>query len=173
MSSSTSRINQCKQTFCVNNVREQFDEAQRFIQEINKLSRKSIAVKLQNKELTKDEKKELQKKDKRLMENIKKSKTLTWKDSTMMDICMADHCNPKCLGTILERGKEYPKSLKKKHKYNKIRINEDNTRRKKIFGSKSNVLREDDFYEKIKEKIIRANKKKGAISGCSIIDSFK
>ena len=52
-------------------------------------------------------------------------------------------------------------------KYNKTRIDAYKKERKKIFGSKSNVLRSDDFYEKMSEKVIQTKKKKGAISGCN------
>jgi hypothetical protein len=124
---------------------------------------------LKNKELPDEERRELQKKEKMFTKRLKRKHFIKMVKMTPDELRfrMKEYCNPGCLGTIFEKGKEFPISVKRKHKYNKSRMKEDIRRRKEIFGLKSNVLRSDDFYEKISEQIIQTKKKKGAISGCS------
>jgi hypothetical protein len=98
--------------------------------------------------------------------------------SEMTEDCKKTFCNPGCKGTIFQNGdftKELEEELKKKikGKYDKI-SNEDIIKmiesikkiRNGIFKDKKSVLKH-DFYIKLKHK--DDIKKKGALSGCSIL----
>jgi hypothetical protein len=85
---------------------------------------------------------------------------------------MESFCNPSCVGTLLAKGKKFPILSNKRRLFleaNKHLIKFEKRTRKKIFGSKSDVLRSDDFYEKMSEKDIQMKKEKGAISGCDAL----
>ena len=93
----------------------------------------------------------------------KKSKTLK---KQRMKQCKELYCNVGCKNTIFEKGKGISKGFTKKIKRvdDNMKILFENER-KKIFGSKTNVLK-DNFYEKIPQQKVLEMKKKGAISGC-------
>lgn len=85
--------------------------------------------------------------------------------------CFKSYCNPTCKGTIFQNGKEFPKlkftySKTKKAKELATKILKDF--RKQMFGKKNSVLK-DGFYEKLNSKTVKELKKKGALSGCTVM----
>ena len=86
----------------------------------------------------------------------------------VFDNCVSSYCNPGCKNTFYEEGtklsKGYFKRMKitKKNDYLRKFFEWD---RKRAFGKKTNVLK-DDFYEKISKQKVNKLKKIGAISGC-------
>ena len=83
----------------------------------------------------------------------------------LQEKCESKYCNPKCKGTIFEPGKNIPKEIKNEYKNMNFLIKNQMQTRKKIFGKKTNVLK-NDFYEKLSKKNVKSLKKNGAISGC-------
>ena len=90
--------------------------------------------------------------------------------------CKDVYCNPYCKKTIYENGKKISNKTFKKYKktlqyYLTKKISDRNlmkalkTEKRRIFGKKENVLK-DNFYEKINSVNIKKMKKVGAISGC-------
>jgi hypothetical protein len=151
----SSLIKKCKQTFCIPNQKIKFKHYKASVRKRLTFSIKKNAEKLRNNELSETEREELQRKGKQFKKELQKNKTLKkFSDSYLMKRCMKTYCNPGCSGTIFERGKKMEKYI-------------DIIDHKDIFGSKSDVLRSDDFYEKMTEKYIQTKKKKGAISGCN------
>ncbi len=92
------------------------------------------------------------------------------------EVCEQKYCNPGCKGTIYEAGKSVPKSLIDKYKKNKklgqIMIPLLTLRRKRVFGNKTNVLR-NGFYEKWPPAEVKKAKNSGAISACEEFVSEK
>jgi hypothetical protein len=91
-------------------------------------------------------------------------------------ICKDVYCNPYCKKTIFENGKKISnktfKNYKKTLQYyltkkisDRTLMKEFKTEKRRIFGKKENVLK-DNFYEKINPVNIKKMKKVGAISGC-------
>ena len=105
--SSVSRIDQCKKSFCVPYEYERQVEFFHFMRKTDKKSLEEVIKKLKNKNLSIDERKELQQKYKKLTALLKK-KLKTKKNSFYMDNCMESFCNPSCLGTLLAKGKKFP-----------------------------------------------------------------
>lgn len=99
--------------------------------------------------------------------------------------CELAYCNPGCKKTIYQNGKNFPNDIeinikiknnkllteeKKKeiNKFSKIMINTIKKMREKIFHGKTSILK-NDFYEGL--KTVDALKKKGAISGCTLVNT--
>jgi hypothetical protein len=99
-------------------------------------------------------------------------------DKKSQEMCKKGYCNPTCEGTIFESGKAFPKSVQNETQKNfpgntktaktarNSIIGIQKFMRKKIFGKKTNVLK-DGFYEKLSKKTVADLKKSGAISGCA------
>lgn len=101
------------------------------------------------------------------LQNIKKftavdKKTLDYTDKLNKTI----FCNIGCKGTLLEPGENISSELAVKYKDSKELLNMFESQRKKIFGKKTDVLK-DNFYEKASKKFVEKLKKDGAISLCS------
>jgi len=75
------------------------------------------------------------------------------------------YCNIGCKNTILESGDKLPERYYKDYKNNKEMIKVFEEQRKKLFGEKTDVLK-DNFYEKSPKKYVNEIKKEGAISLC-------
>lgn len=86
-----------------------------------------------------------------------------------LPMCKLQFCNPTCKDTVFEdkdgTNKIPPYFLSKNKKIQKNMIKLFNKTRKRLFGKKKSILK-DDFYEGLPEKRINEAKKKGAISGC-------
>ena len=86
------------------------------------------------------------------------------KNKTMKS-CKVLFCNEGCKGTILEKGKKFPK-LNKENKqiemYGKKWVQD---LRKELFKNKTNIL-ENNVHNKMPKRISKNYKKKGAISIC-------
>ena len=84
---------------------------------------------------------------------------------TLKKECIKGYCNPGCKNTIFQAGKNMPEAV-----YNKVDLNARGVismLRKKIFGKRTNVLK-NSFYNKLPAKNITRARKQGALSGCSI-----
>ena len=82
--------------------------------------------------------------------------------------CKKDYCNPGCKGTLFEKGpaEQVPKVLLKWPDFlNRNHNNYKLKRRKEIFGSRKNVLK-NGFYHKLDHKSVEKIRKMGALSGC-------
>lgn len=116
---------------------------------------------------------------------IKSQKTIN--DDVFKQNCMNSYCNSDCKNTVFEAGSKIPnsvfvklksdfesnpsinkKDIPKMIKNTKKMMNEI---RKDIFKNKKNVIK-NNFYEKLKPSDIKEMKKKGAISGCTIMKPF-
>lgn len=86
------------------------------------------------------------------------------------DMIKKTNCNIGCKGTLLEPGpaNKLPKSLTNSPLYKKypefIKLLQSD--RTEVFGSKTNVLDEDSFYENIKPQIKKKLMRLGAVSYC-------
>jgi len=80
------------------------------------------------------------------------------------------NCNIGCKGTLLEPGSadKLPKSLTNKPLYKKYpaMVNSLQLEREELFGSKTNVLDEDSFYEKLQPRIKKKLMQLGSVSYC-------
>lgn len=116
---------------------------------------------------------------------IKSQKTIN--DDVFKQKCMDSYCNPDCKNTVFEAGSKIPnsvfiklksdlksnpsinkKDIPKMFKFSKKFANE---MRKTIFKNKKNVIK-NNFYENLKPSDVKELKKKGAISGCTIMKPF-
>jgi hypothetical protein len=105
--------------------------------------------------------------------NFKKNKKYINKlTNEIKQLCEFDHCNPSCKETIFEKGNpnvlpKSPKMLKGLNSKTKKMVNKYRLQtRKKLFGKKKDILK-DNFYEELPLTNIKNIKKKGAISGCT------
>jgi hypothetical protein len=112
------------------------------------------------------------KKGQKLSKRFKKDYNKTKKK--LINSCEIESCNPGCKGTLFEKGNPnvLPKSLKLlkglKSSTKKMVKKMVLQTRKKLFGKKKDILK-DNFYEKLSVKNVNKTKKKGAISGCTIM----
>jgi len=79
------------------------------------------------------------------------------------------YCNPGCKNTILEPGEKLPPYYYEHFGKDKKILKILEEQRKKIFGNKTDVLK-DNFYEKAPKKYVDKIKKDGAISLCSPVE---
>ena len=89
-------------------------------------------------------------------------------------MCIKAYCNAdQCKGTLFQAGKGVPPSVyanaskQMKGKGPAILKSILNSTRKKIFGNKTNVLK-NGFYNKLSAKNVTRAKKQGALSGCTL-----
>jgi len=87
--------------------------------------------------------------------------------------CIKGHCNPDCKNTIFQAGKNMPPSVymnaSKNLKGKGVAIVKSflNNTRKRMFGNKTNVLK-NSFYNRLPAKNVTRAKKQGALSGCTL-----
>jgi len=83
--------------------------------------------------------------------------------------CVKGYCNPDCKNTMFQAGKGMPSAVYDGVSAKEIGLLKLMTEsiRKKIFGNKTNVLK-NSFYSKIPAKNVTRAKKQGALSGCSL-----
>ncbi len=107
--------------------------------------------------------------------SISKTRKITGLNKKSQNTCAVSYCNPTCEGTLFQPGKGFPAAaLKRKITKNnpfskgtqKFLLSAYKTMRTKIFGKKTNVLK-NGFYEKLSKQTVTDLKKKGAISGCA------
>jgi hypothetical protein len=122
---------------------------------------------------TSEEKKHIKTMKADLAEKIKMSKNIPMKKLTrkrLEDAYKKVYCNVECKGTILEAGKELSDTMLNNVKDKKLRKMMKplfEAQRKKIFGKKTNVLK-DNFYEKLSASLVESMKTDGALSGCTV-----
>jgi hypothetical protein len=92
--------------------------------------------------------------------------------------CIKVYCNKGCKGTILEDGKDFPKSVElqfadkkiyKDKKFAKTMLDFVKDSRKNLFKNGKTTVLKDNFYEKTKRTRVAQLKKDKAISGCAIM----
>jgi hypothetical protein len=79
--------------------------------------------------------------------------------------CREFFCNPTCKTSILENGKTFSQSFKKRLKNVGLPVKNAMRSKKNIFGNRRTVLK-NGFYEELDEKYVKNRKEKGAVSGC-------
>ena len=103
------------------------------------------------------------------LNNIQKFTKPDKKMERISDIVLTkSYCNPGCKNTILEPGEKLPPYYYEQFGKDKELIKIFEEQRKKIFGNKTDVLKE-NFYEKAPKRYVNEIKKDGAISLCSPI----
>lgn len=146
------KINKCNTTYCGNRIEKKIHkEFLKFEKFQNKLiNSKTRKYKNNNNKFFTTMKKKISKKE--------KEKSLI----EAKNQCRKLYCNINCKDTLLE-----PKKLSKKFiKENKILVDIMKTKRKELFGNKTNVL-ENNFYNKLPKKTINKLHKEGALSLCT------
>jgi hypothetical protein len=122
---------------------------------------------------TSEEKKHLKTLKAGLAEKIRMAKNVPLKKLTrkrLEDAFKKTYCNIGCKDTVLEAGKKLSDTMLNNIKDKQLRkmmkpfLEEQ---RKKIFGKKTNVLK-DNFYEKLSADVVKSMKADGALSGCTI-----
>lgn len=157
----------CGDTFCN---KKKFEEFQNMIIDIFNKKMKELEKKMKKKDITVEEKKNLEEvinARKGFIKNLNNIKTKEKSIKILKDGCELNFCNKGCLGTIFEEGdpNKLPSELSKRFKGNKPFLDVLLLTRKEMFGKKTSVLKE-DFYEELNKKTVNKTKKKGAISGC-------
>lgn len=119
---------------------------------------------IMTRDLNSEDKKKVKDKIKKNMDK-KKSKLI----KMIARECNRQFCNKTCKNTIFEPGKnKYPsvdKELAKNPQLKKLILNLQKTTKKRLFGNKKDILK-DNFYEKLSPAKIKKLKEDGAISGC-------
>ena len=171
-------IKECKKTFCDKYAKQKINDEKKYLKTfyLTPTQKKNDKTKEHYKQIIK------QINTKEYLDKIKKK-------------CYLKYCNPKCIGTLFENGNnisdEYIKTFNEEltitksdkqqfkkdpfysenvyKKFKKGLLNSVKKQRKKLFGDKKTVLNKDSFYIDFNnsDKI----KKRGAISGCSIMFS--
>ena len=88
--------------------------------------------------------------------------------------CIKGYCNPDCKNTLFQAGKEMPSSVfanasKKGIKGKGVAVVKSflTLTRKRMFGNKTDVLK-NSFYNKLPAKNVTRARKQGALSGCTL-----
>lgn len=119
---------------------------------------------IMTRDLNREDKKKVKDKIKKNMDK-KKSKLI----KMIASECNRQFCNKTCKNTIFEPGtNKYPpvdKELAKNPQLKKLILNLQKTTKKRLFGNKKDILK-DNFYEKLSPVKVGKLKKDGAISGC-------
>jgi hypothetical protein len=152
----SSDVKNCKSTF-LKKMQKQRSEV---IKDLKNILEKQVREKFANNP------KELKEK----LDNIRKFTKPDKKMDTISDSTIVkSYCNPGCKNTILEPGEKLPPYYYEQFGKNKELIKIFEEQRKKTFGDKTDVLK-DNFYEKAPKRYVNEIKKDGAISLCSPIE---
>jgi len=110
---------------------------------------------------------------KKYLSKMKKTRKKYQKEEK--ESCIKIYCNKGCKGTILEDGKDFPKSIElqfanniKDKKLLKGALKLAKNNRKDLFKNGKTTILKDNFYEKTKRTRIAQLKKDKAISGCAV-----
>jgi len=162
-----SNIKLCEDTFC-----------KEFTKKIIKSTKDMLKKEIDNKKI-----KIKNAQTKKIKENLKFSldfllyaKKNINADKSFHKECKKIYCNPGCKETIFENGNfsKYSKEIEKKYskkifeKIGKNIIKKLKKQRKEIFKDKNSVLK-NSFYNGLKKEDVTKLKKKGALSGCTIL----
>lgn len=160
-------VKKCKSSYITRSVKRKISEAKKIYDRDMKLARKNIKDKTAFKKSLKD---------------IEDFYNFFINDKNLKKHKISEariFCNPGCKGTFIEPGdklsNEYLKyyNLNRENPNDQKSINEMETRRKKLFGNKNNILL-NNFYENAPKKYLDVIKKEGAVSLCSpIVDRPK
>jgi hypothetical protein len=152
----SSDVKNCKSTF----LKKMQKERSEVIKDLKNMLEKQAREKFANNP------KELKEK----LDNIRKFTKPDKKIERITDtVFTKSYCNPGCKNTILEPGEKLPTYYYEHFGKNKELIKIFEEQRKKIFGNKTDVLK-DNFYEKAPKKYVDKIKKDGAISLCSPVE---
>jgi hypothetical protein len=145
----------CKTKFCASKIKEQQDSLRRFTQKLSK----RIPDPKKRKAYLEDAYKNMKKNNERYQQ-----------------MCEIAYCNPGCKNTVYQNGEFNNKDIKNalvkqnvKGKTLKEMIPLMKKMRKDIFKGKKTVLKK-DFYVGLSNKDVKTLRKKGALSGCTIIN---
>jgi len=115
---------------------------------------------------------------KKFIANMDKSMKKNSNKKKDKESCIKIYCNKGCKGTILEDGKDFPKSVELQFAKNKIfkdkklaktMLTFAKNNRKDLFKNGKTTVLKDNFYEKTKRTRVSQLKKDKAISGCAIM----
>lgn len=154
MNNNNNKINKCNTTYCGTlldkKIKNSFVKHEKQVEEFIKKSKYNKFKNKNNKNLFKIMTKKISQKEKnKSLEDSRKT-------------CKEIYCNIGCKDTLLE-----PNNLSKKYiKANKLMIEYFQTKRKELFGNKTNVL-DNNFYNKLSNKISNKLRKQGAMSMCA------
>ena len=152
----SSDVKNCKSTF----LKKMQKERSETLKDLRNVLEKQVREKFANNP------KELKEK----LDNIRKFTKLDKKMEKIADsTTVKSYCNPGCKNTILEPGEKLPPYYYEQFGKNKELIKIFEEQRKKTFGDKTDVLK-DNFYEKAPKRYVNEIKKDGAISLCSPIE---
>jgi len=152
----SSDVKNCKSTF----LKKMQKERSEVIKDLKNMLEKQAREKFANNP------KELKEK----LDNIRKLTKPDKKIERITDtVFTKSYCNPGCKNTILEPGEKLPPYYYEQFGKNNQLIKIFEEQRKKIFGNKTDVLK-DNFYEKAPKKYVDKIKKDGAISLCSPVE---
>ena len=145
----------CKTKFCKSKIKEQQESLRRFTQKMSKKIQDPKKRKAYLAEIDKD---------------IKKN------EIKYQQMCEIAYCNPGCKNTVYQDGEFNNKDIKNalakqnvKGKTMKKMIPFMKKIRKDIFKDKKTVLKK-DFYVGLSNKDVKTLRKKGALSGCTMIN---
>jgi len=165
---------------CINTMceKKQFEEEYEKSKQILETLINNLKNEIKQNELESEKKKLLKIQIKNREMLLKKINNSTHKKKhlkLLRNTCKMLKCNKGCVGTLLQEGdpNKLPDELTNFFKNNKFAkhpfmpklISFYTSERKKIFGKKRNVLK-NNFYEGLPTTEINKMKKKGAISGC-------
>lgn len=162
----------CENTFCKNTIKK---EDKDFIEATKQMKKElsKINKTLKSKKLSASEKQNLENK-KSFLKFFTKKESKKEKQKTKklrIDVCKKTFCNIDCKNTIFEKGNKLSDGFINNLKKKKIKTSIDpiielyKDQRKKIFGDKTDVLK-DSFYQNLSKTKITKLKNEGAISGC-------
>ena len=171
----TDAINNCNKKYCVNYTRKMMVFSKKVQADLTDFVDKQIEVLERKINKTQTEKKDLEKKKKskkNLERNFKKMNTKSQTEKRRretMKQCKKAFCNVGCKDTIFDKDIELPSNILKQFKGKPKAISAMRKLKKFIFKGKSNILKNESFYEELKAKDIKRIQKEGALSGCAMV----
>jgi len=168
-------IEKCNKKYCVNYTRKMMKFSKTVQKNLIDFIDKKIEVLEKKKDKTKDEKADLEKQNKS-KKNLKKmfqkmnmkSQTEKMRKATMLQ-CSKAFCNVGCKDTIYDKDIDLPSIMMKRFKGKPKALAAMRNWKKFLFKGKKNILKNESFYEGLKDKDIKRIQKEGALSGCAMI----
>ena len=168
-------IEKCNKKYCVNYTRKMMIFSKKVQADLTDFVDKQIDVLERKKNKTEIEKKDLEKK-KKSKKNLEKAfKKVNRKSQTekrrreTMKQCNKAYCNIGCKDTIFDKDIDLPSIMLKRFKGKPKALNAMRNWKKFLYKGKKNILKNESFYEGLKDKDIKRIQKEGALSGCAMV----
>jgi hypothetical protein len=165
----------CEKIYCVNYTRKMQKFGDKIRTELLKRIKTKITDLEKKSEKNEEEIKELRiyKKDwDRIQKNIRKiglKKMQEKINRKTMKLCKKAYCNPECKDTIFDKNIDLPSEILKQFKGKPKALDSMRKFKKFIFNGKKSILKNESFYNKLKNKDIERIQKEGALSGCVML----